>query len=92
MENQKDRDNDKPQDDSEDEASIISDQDESRMRSNVVKDEFTGPASSSLEASDFSDEFLAGEIDVREQMDKTTEAIQDALESELEEGPSPESD
>lgn len=75
-----------------DEQMIIGDGDESRNMSADQSDEdgMTGPAASHIEANVLSDEFLSGRVDLVQQMRKTVDAIHDSLESELRDGPAPE--
>jgi hypothetical protein len=75
-----------------DEQMIIGDGDESRNMSADQGDEdgMSGPAASHIEANELSDDFLSGRVDLVQQMRKTVDAIHDSLESELREGPAPE--
>lgn len=79
-----------------DEQAILADKDESRILSGASsdgtsdEDGMTGPASSHIEASELSDDFLAGKVDLVQQMRKTYDSISDSLEGELRDGPAPE--
>ena len=73
-----------------DEQKILADQDESstsHMGSGSDPTGMVGPSHGMIETQDLSEEFLDGRVDLVEQMQKTADAISDAYEGELRDGP-----
>lgn len=75
-----------------DEQKILADTDESgnRMLSGSDPTGMVGPSHGMIETQDLPEDFLDGRVDLVEQMRKTADAIQDAYEGELRDGPQPE--
>ena len=65
---------------SNDEAQILADQDQTTPDNNLTRDENMGAPSNSLEAmEDEPGDFMRGEIDVKEQMDRAADALDSAI-------------
>lgn len=74
-----------------DEQKILADTDESGDQSQISSGAdptgMIGPSHGMIETQDLPEDFLDGKVDLVEQMRKTADAIQDAYESELRDGP-----
>ncbi len=81
-----------------DEDAILSDDDESTIKASMKDSEaeevnyhdaagMVGPVNSHIEADNLTDEFLAGKVDLVDQMEKTVDAVHDAYEGELNDPP-----
>lgn len=77
--------------DFDDEQKILADQDESAGNAHINSGSdptgMVGPSHGMIETQDLSEEFLDGRVDLVDQMKKTAEAISDAYEGELRDGP-----
>ena len=77
-----------------DEQKILADQDDSansHMVSGSDPTGMVGPSHGMIETQDLSEEFLNGQVDLVEQMRKTADAVSDAYEGEMRDGPEVES-
>ncbi len=74
-----------------DEQKILADTDESGDKSQIASGAdptgMIGPSHGMIETQDLPEDFLDGKVDLVEQMRKTADAIHDAYESELRDGP-----
>ncbi len=65
---------------SDDEAQILADQDQTTPDDNLTRDENMGAPSNSLEAmEDEPGDFMRGEVDVKEQMDRAADAMDSSI-------------